>query len=247
MMKPRKQNGRLHIPPGGGAAGTPFPGFDVAGPDKWTYDWDEKTRRLVQERVEHVPVYRFFAENEAVLLEALCECILPQQDRAATDRVPIAPWIDQRLYEGKTAGYRYETMPDDRQAYRLGLQGFNQTAERLFGKQFIDLEAKQQGEILEQVSNGSPPGEAWKDLPAREFFQVLVNNIISEYYAHPAAWAEIGFNGPSSPRGHIRLKLDQRDDWEAEEVQPYSSVEIVRRRLQSGKASGGEAKGGPTH
>ena len=40
----------LAIPPGGGPGNTPYPDFDVASPDKWALDWDEKTGPpLVQE------------------------------------------------------------------------------------------------------------------------------------------------------------------------------------------------------
>jgi hypothetical protein len=70
--------------------------------------------------------------------------------------------------------------------------------------------------------------------------------VITHYYAHPAAWAEIGFNGPASPRGHIRIWLGGRDPWEAKEERPRSSVEIVRRHLQQ-QGGSREAKGGPTH
>ena len=59
--------------------------------------------------------------------------------------------------------------------------------------------------------------------------------------ADAAAWAEIGFNGPSSPRGHIRLGLGKRDPWEAEEQNECSSVDIVRRNLGKGSQESGEA------
>jgi hypothetical protein len=42
--------------------------------------------------------------------------------------------------------------------------------------------------------------------------------VVGIYYAHPAAWSEIGFGGPASPRGYVRLGFDERDPWEAEEV-----------------------------
>jgi hypothetical protein len=72
-----------------------------------------------------------------------------------------------------------------------------------------------------------------------------MGEVITNYYAHPAAWAEIGFNVPASPRGHIRLQLGSRDPWEAKEMRPRSSVEIVRQHLQ--KRHGRQARGGPTH
>src|SRR5687768_11122476 len=101
---------RLKIPAGGGAAETPYPQFDVASAEKWALDWDNKTRRLIQERVENVPPYRFFDPDEARTLEALIDCVLPQEDRSSENRIPIAPWIDERLYQGEGNGYRYERM-----------------------------------------------------------------------------------------------------------------------------------------
>jgi hypothetical protein len=244
IFKQDKQSGSLQVPPGGGAKQTPYPDFRITNADKWNLDWDEKTRRLVIDRVENIPPYRFFSTAEGKLLEALCDCALPQADRPEAQRVPIAPWIDERLYAGKGSGYRYENMPEDRQAYHLGLQGFDETARSLFDTDFIDLPRAGQEEVMRQVAEGSPPGETWARLSAVLFFQLFMSDVITNYYAHPKAWAEIGFNGPASPRGHIRLRLDRHDPWEAEERQPRSSVDIVRRSRGKQK---GPAKGGPTH
>jgi hypothetical protein len=244
IAKQNRQNESLRIPPGGGADQTPYPDFDITNADKWNLDWDEKTRRLVIDRVENVPPYRFFSTEEARLLEALCNCALPQEDRPEAQRMPIAPWIDERLYTGKGSGYRYENMAEDRQAYRMGLQGFDETAHHLFGTAFTDLQRPEQDEVIHRVAEGSPPGETWKRLSAVLFFQLFMGDVITNYYAYPKAWAEIGFNGPASPRGHIRLRLNFHDPWEARERQPRSSVEIVRRSRGKRK---GPAKGGPTH
>jgi hypothetical protein len=244
IARQNRHSGSLHVPPGGGAEQTPYLDFDITEKDKWNLDWDEKTRRLVIHRIENVPAYRFFSPQEAKLLEALCDCALSQEDRPEAQQVPIAPWIDARLYANESAGYRYENMPEDRQAYRLGLQGFDETAHHLFGDSFMDLPRPEQDEIIRRVAEGTPPGEIWETLPAGLFFQLFMSDVITNYYAHPAAWAEIGFNGPASPRGHIRLRLNTRDPWEATERQPRSSVEIVRRSSDKQK---GPAKGGPTH
>jgi hypothetical protein len=50
------------------------------------------------------------------------------------------------------------------------------------------------------------------------FFQERVlHDIVGAYYAHPVSWNEIGFGGPASPRGYVRMGLDKRDPWEAAE------------------------------
>jgi Gluconate 2-dehydrogenase subunit 3 len=236
----------LDVPAGGGARDTPYPDFDVAAADKWALDWDEKTRRLVLDRLRHVPPYHYFSPAEARLLEAVCARLLPQDDRPPAERIPIAPWVDDRLARGEGDGYRYADMPGDGEAYRRGLRGIAQTAELLFHRPFVELDAERQDAVLRRVADGAPPGEAWSGLPARRLFQELVGEAIARYYAHPAAWAEIGFSGPASPRGHIRLAPGKRDPWEAHETRPRSSVEIVRRALAAG-GGGTHAAGGPTH
>ncbi|HKY52760.1 MAG TPA: gluconate 2-dehydrogenase subunit 3 family protein, partial [Anaerolineales bacterium] len=128
VAKQKNQSESLDVPLGGGAEETPYPEFNITDSDKWNLDWDEKTRRLVIDRVKNVPSYRFFSPEEARLLEAICDCALPQDDRPKVQGVPIAPWIDERLYTDEGSGYRYENMPEDRQAYRMGLQGFDETA-----------------------------------------------------------------------------------------------------------------------
>jgi hypothetical protein len=236
---------RLDIPPGGGTAESPYPDYDVANPDKWELDWDDKTKRLIRDRVEDVPPYHFFDEHKIAILEALISRVLPQEDRLPEERIPIGPWIDDRLYRGEGAGYRYENMPDDRETFRLALSGLEQAAFIEHNASFTDLNSEHQDALIGKLADGSIPGSAWTDLPAQTFFQQFVGEVLTHYYAHPAAWAEIGFNGPASPRGHIRVWLGGRDPWEAKEISPRSSVDIVRRHLQQGGRR--EAKGGPTH
>ena len=45
----------------------------------------------------------------------------------------------------------------------------------------------------------------------------MLHDIGSAYYAHPTAWSEIGFGGPASPRGYVRMDENRRDPWEAVE------------------------------
>lgn len=222
----------LDVPAGGGAAHTPYPDFDVADEEKWRLDWDGKTREVVTKRVTKVPAYRFFGEEEVQLLEAMCARALPQPDRNQGERIPVAPYIDERLFKGGGDGYHYGDMSPDHLAYKYALVGVDQSAQALHGRRFVELDEREQDDVLQQIHAGSPPGKVWQSLPAQRFFQLLMKDVIGSYYAHPKAWAEIGFNGPSSPRGHIRLSLDSRDPWEAEGKLPRSSTALVKRALQ---------------
>jgi len=195
-----------------------YPNYNVL--DKWSSpDWDDLTREVVRRRLEEIPPIRFFTEDESRTLAAVVERIIPQPDRSDDKKVPIVSWIDEKLYEDRRNGYRYEELPPQREAWRLGLKGIDETAQALFdGKSFADLDPLSQDVVLTHVERGNAPGAAWEQMPAARFFtSVLSITIVKIYYAHPLAWNEIGYNGPSSPRGHVRKWEGGVDPWEAKD------------------------------
>jgi hypothetical protein len=62
----------------------------------------------------------------------------------------------------------------------------------------------------------------------------VIPDITHAYYAHPVAWNEIGFGGPASPRGYVRMGLDRRDPWEAVEATSGESANARRKNLRVG-------------
>ena len=71
------------------------------------------------------------------------------------------------------------------------------------------------------MQHGELTGAAWGGMPCKLFFEHrVIPDITHAYYAHPVAWNEIGFGGPASPRGYVRMGLDRRDPWEAVEAAP---------------------------
>ncbi len=196
---------------------TPYGGYDVL--DKWdSPSWDDFTREVVRRRLEEVPGRRFLTAEEWETLDAVCARLIPQDDRG--DRpVPIVPFIDQRLHDDRGDGYRYADMPEMREAWRLGVAGIERQAAERHGERFTQLSAPTQEEILLQVQRGRVAGGPWDTLPPQRFFtDVLLRTVVGIYYAHPAAWSEVGFGGPASPRGYVRRELGSRDSWEAAEA-----------------------------
>lgn len=203
-----------------------YPGFDVLS--KWdSPDWDEQTRAALRHRLEHVPPIRFFTATELPIITAVVERLMPQPDRAPADKVPIVPWIDDKLFRDERNGYRYEGMPPMQEAWRQALAGLDETAALVApGHGFAALDASRQDAILRSLAAGDPPGSVWVHLPAARFFTTeLLPAVVRFYYAHPAAWNETGYNGPSSPRGHVRIWEGGRDPWEAQPAleAPHSS------------------------
>jgi hypothetical protein len=192
---------------------TPYAGYDVLA--KWdSPSWDEQTRAVLEKRLTQVPPRRFFSETEWRTLEFICARLIPQPDRSTP--IPIVPWIDEKLHHNWRDGFRYEDMPPLREAWRLGLEGIEAESQRRFGADFTSLAEASQDAVLRAVQSGAVEGGVWARLPPQRFFStVLLKEVVGEYYAHPAAWSEVGFGGPASPRGYVRLGENQRDPWEA--------------------------------
>jgi hypothetical protein len=192
----------------------PYPSYDVLA--KWdTPSFDETTRAVLAKRLTEVPPRRFFTEDEHRLLEAVADRLLPQSDRR--EPIPIAPWIDARLATDGGEGFRYDGMPPQQEAWRLGLRGIDAEARLQFSQGFRELGPGEQDEVLRRIEAGEVDDREWGGLDARRFFRhELLTAAVGVYYAHPAAWNEIGFGGPASPRGYVRLGFDERDPWEPE-------------------------------
>jgi hypothetical protein len=132
--------------------------------------------------------------------------------------VPIVPFIDEKLFKNQGNGYRFAEMPPMREAWRQGIKAIDEEARRRWDSGFCELPHNQQDAVLRAIQHGDALSPAWEGLPPKRFFtSMLLRETVTVYYAHPAAWNEIGFGGPASPRGYVRLGFDRRDSWEAEE------------------------------
>ena len=200
-----------------------YPGYDVL--DKWdTPSWDDTTRRVVSDRTHDVPPRRFFDPDEWRTLEALCDTLVPQPERP--DPIPIAPFVDAVMVENRTNGTRYATLPAMREAWRRGLAAIDAEARLRHDAGFADLGPEEREALLRAVDAEDVSAPEWQGLsPQRLFRDVLGNEIVRIYYAHPAAWNEIGFGGPASPRGYVRLGENRRDAWEAGPALPLDGGE----------------------
>jgi hypothetical protein len=220
---------------------SPYAGFD---PLSQSETWEDRTRALVLSRVHDIPTLTFFSREEAQVLDAIVDRLIPQTDRTAAQRVPITPWIDQMLADDDTDGFRKGKMPWDQDVWRQALLGVEQSSQARYSRRFVDLQPTEQDAVLSAVQNGEAQGEVWQELEADAVFEKVVQEVASIYYAHPAAWSEIGWPGPASKRGYMRTGYGQRDPWQPRETAPVSSVSLVEAASGEGSPSG---SGGATH
>jgi hypothetical protein len=195
---------------------TPYPHYQVLA--KWdSPSFNDQTRQVLTNRLHLIPRRRFFTEHEWQLLDAIADCVAPQPERA--EPVPITPWIDENLFEGRGEGFRHDNMPPIREAWRAGLAAIDAEARRRHAGGFAELDHAARDALLHAIERNEVDPALWPTVPAQRFFiDILAKAVAEIYYAHPAAWNEIGFGGPASPRGYVRLGFDERDAWEAKEV-----------------------------
>jgi hypothetical protein len=193
----------------------PYAGYDVLS--KWrTPSFDDTTRKVLADRLSEIPSRRFFSQAEFALLEAIVERIAPPLPGLSP--CLLALWIDDRVYKNLGEGFRNAGAPPLQQGWRDGIEAIDGEARRLFSAPFVALDAGDRDRTLRAIRTGETDAALWRNLDPVSFFtDVLLKTVAGLAYAHPIAWNDIGFGGPASPRGYVRLGFDSRDPWEAKE------------------------------
>ena len=203
-----------------------YPGYDVLK-KRFTPSWNEQTRRVIEQRLSLRNEPAFFTATEFETVRALAARIVPQQSQR--EIIPVASLVDRKLQQGVSDGYRVPGMPRERDAWRLGLKAIEAEAKEAHARQFVALSHDQQDELLRRIENGDANVAEWGAMKPSDFFKKrMARDIVLAYYAHPAAWSEVGWGGPASPRGYVRLGFNERDPWEAAEAKSDDDAEARR-------------------
>ena len=208
-----------------------YPGYDVLakrdGPS-----WNEATRLVVDSRLELSAEHRSGLDEAAWrALTAVCDRIVPQPPHRSLP-VPLAAMLARKIAEGRGEGYRDAAMPPFAEAWRLGLAALDAEAMDRLGAPFCDIDPVRQDDLLRAIQTGDAGSTAWGGMPPAKFFKNrLLHDVVAAYYAHPHAWSEIGFGGPASPRGYVRMGFNRRDPWEPVEAASGQEAEARRTNL----------------
>jgi hypothetical protein len=204
-----------------------FPGYDVLS-KRLTVSWNDKTREVINRRLAVASEPKFFTSDEFQTVRALADRIVPQP--ATRPRIPVAALVDEKLHQRKDDGYRKAGMPREGEAWRRGLKALDDEAKQAFGVRFVDLPDDDKDALLARMERGALKGPAWGDMSSKDFFKMrMARDLVYAYYAHPTAWSEVGWGGPASPRGYVRMDFNERDPWEAAEVKD-GDITSARRR-----------------
>ena len=195
-----------------------FPGYDVMR-KRDTPSFNEATRRALDARLAIPNQPRHFSPEEFAVVAAVAARLVPQD--GGRPAVPVAALVDHKLHTGRSDGFRGAGMPREAEAWRRGLQALDAEARDAHGAGFAALPPDQQDALLRRMESGELTHDAWGGMPCKTFFkQRMGHDIVLAYYSHPESWNQIGWGGPASPRGYVRMGYDERDPWEAAEAYP---------------------------
>ncbi len=204
-----------------------YPGYDVLA-KRNTPSWNHKTRQVIDERLAVPREPRFFTEAEYATVLAIAERIVPQPKTRPP--IPVAALVDHKLLINQQDGYRAPGTPREREMWRQGLQALDAEAQAAHGGPFRAVNATAQDELLRRMQAGDMHAAEWGIIEPKQFFtKRMARDIVLAYYSHPTSWNEVGWGGPASPRGYVRLGYDERDPWEAAEASD-GNVETARRK-----------------
>lgn len=172
------------------------------------------TRRVLTERLrrrDRAYTPQFFTDAEMATLRTVAARLIPQH---APDPVDIAAFIDERLAAGTGKGWRYDTLPPDREAYRLALAALERESTERYQRGFAALTGEQQDAVLSMLQRGDLGADASRGIDAPRCFEELLAECTEIYFADPIAQETIGFVGMADAQGFHALGLNRLEPHE---------------------------------
>jgi gluconate 2-dehydrogenase gamma chain len=120
--------------------------------------------------------WRTFTPEEARLVEAVSEQIVPADRDPGAKEAGVVVYIDRQL-DGPLKRHA--------EKFRAGLGFLQQTAQARHGKPFEALGWPEQTRLLEDLERGSAPKEIWTGPGAKEFFNLCRDFTMQGFYGSP--------------------------------------------------------------
>lgn len=193
----------------------PYPAYDVLA-KRNTPSWNDKTREVVDRRLSLDVPEGVLSEVQLATLRTVKARICPDPE-GRPPTTTLAMVVD-RIKANVSNGFRHHELPRTSDAWRRGLDAIEAEAQLRFGSSFAGLDAGQADAILKCIQGGQVRAPEWEELPPKVFWSWrMIPDLVSAHWAQPSLWSAMGFGGPASPRGYVRLAENRRDPWEGVE------------------------------
>jgi gluconate 2-dehydrogenase gamma chain len=120
--------------------------------------------------------WRFFTNDEASLIDAIAEQIIPSDEWPGGRESGVTNFIDIQL----TGPYQRF-----RSAYRKGIAAIQESCNSLYKKKFEELAWKEQTAFLETMESGQMKGDKWSAGFDKTFFELVRDHSMQAYYGSP--------------------------------------------------------------
>ncbi len=162
-----------------------------------------KTREVLEARMlAPVAAAGVLSERQVETLRAMLSRVIPQQGTG----LDLAGFVLTRLASGKGDGWRYDVLPKDVAAYRIGL-------DKLADAGFSTMTEEEQDRCLRSLASVAGSPEA-------RWFEEVRGDATAAYVAHPATMARLGYSGigvggaKTRYQGFVTLGPNEKEDWE---------------------------------
>lgn len=187
-----------------------YPDFDVM---REAPEWDDHTREIVKKRLEPVESDMYLKSEENAVLKSI-GATLVDDDRDEV-LIFILKHFDNHLQSKIGEDQRKLGTLPEADLIRKGLAAIDESARNDYGENFCRLPLQARQLLLGRVERGELSGTgAWTGVPQKELFKKLLKLTVEAYYSYPVVWSEIGYAGPTYPRGYVRTELGLADPWE---------------------------------
>lgn len=120
--------------------------------------------------------YLFLTEEEANLVIAICEELIPRDDAPGATDAGVVHYIDRQL-----AGRLRRHQGD----YRRGLNALQRSCLHERHVRFSELNSAQKQEVLRTIEAGAGPGDLWGNPAPQAFFRMILSHTMQGFYGNP--------------------------------------------------------------
>ena len=139
--------------------------------------------------------WRSLTSEEAVLVEAISEQVIPADQDPGGRQAQVVNFIDLQL---AGAHKRF------RKIYREGLERLSETCILVYGKSFVDLPFDKQTDLLVKLETNDVPKSIWQNQSPSEFLRLISDHCMQGFYGSPrhggnqnfASWHMLGISYP---------------------------------------------------